>query len=72
MRLRTFAAIGLLAAAGAATAVLALSRPAPTPAANGQMPEVVVRAPAPHLYTEEIVVRPEHVVDAGTLAHEIN
>lgn len=72
MRLRNFAAIGLTAAAGATAAFLALSRPVRTPAQNGQMAEVVVRASAPHLYIEEVVVRPHQLADAGSPASTLN
>jgi hypothetical protein len=36
------------------------------------MAEVVVSAPAPGAYIEEIVVRPDHVADAGRPVSTLN
>jgi hypothetical protein len=72
MRLRNFAAIALVTAAGAAAAFVALSGPARTPAQNGQMAEVVVRASVPRFYIEEVVVRPHQLADAGSPASTLN
>ncbi len=72
MKLRYFALTAALIALGATAVLLARSDSPRLTAARGLLPEVVVRAPAPNMYIDEIVVRPDHVVDAGTPVHDIN
>ncbi len=73
MKLRLFAL--MMALLAAATSVALLARPAPRlTAARGLLPEVVILAPAPDTdtYIEEIIVRPDHLVDTGAPARDLN
>jgi hypothetical protein len=72
MKLRYFALTAALIALGATAALLARSDTPRLTAARGLLPEVVVRAPAPNMDIDEIVVRPDHVVDAGRQTEQIN